>query len=257
MIILTASGQGGDLMPERTNDEHNYDEQLNRFIEENTPKAFPSRCWLCGKEVMRKIEPLERVFCPECWIEKKRQHAEDVKAYTHLKRKLMIERALNIMESARCPMDDYYLVNKYISDNFLNGIFDFRSAEEIVVAMVLTNLGYDYESNYKIDNYKVDFYIPELKVCLEIDGIQHELKTIKDSRRDKEIRTKLGPEWEIVRIKAEYISFAPEKVIDACIALKEEKQKLRNANGGFLPEYFSDREKDMYERMEKRKLYKK
>ena len=29
-------------------------------------KEFPSKCWYCGKEIVYKVEPLYRVFCPEC-----------------------------------------------------------------------------------------------------------------------------------------------------------------------------------------------
>lgn len=232
-------------------------EQLDRFTMEHLPKAFPSKCWWCGKEIMREVEPCERVYCIECEKKKKEEYASIIGEYLHLKKKIMLERGVKILENATLFMDEYYLPYKNIRDEFLEGKQDFLSSEEIAVALVLVNLGYDYIPNYKILNHKVDFYIPEIKVCLEIDGVHHEMTTIKDSRRDKEIRDELGNDWEIVRIKTEYIHKNPEKVIDACIALKEEKQKLRNANGGFLPEYFSDREKDMYARMEKRKLYKK
>lgn len=35
--------------------------------------------------------------------------------------------------------------------------------------------------------YIVDFYCPTLKLAIEIDGASHELKEIKDERRQKEL----------------------------------------------------------------------
>ena len=84
-------------------------------------------------------------------------------------------------------------------------------------------------------------------VCLEIDGGYHETKRISDSKRDIEIRKLLGDEWEIIRIKTNYLEKDPEKLLDAIDALYAEKKKLRKQNNGIIPEHFSKRERDHYE----------
>ena len=217
-------------------------------------KKYPSPCWRCGKEHLFVYEPLERVFCPECKQLEDAEREERKKEYVRLKMDMMLERALRIMErSTKVCMDSMREPFKVLSEKFRNGEEEYKSAEEIVTALVLMDNGYDYTANMRIGHYMVDFYIPELKAILEVDGHEHSYKTVYDSKRDLEVRRELPKDWEIVRIKTELIAINPQKIPDAVKEMREEKQKLRKKNGGIIPETFSERERDFYKRFQARK----
>lgn len=191
-------------------------------------------------------EPRERVFCPECKSLALAEHKDLVRRYAELKRQVMIATAVRKMERAGMYMHEYLGIARTISVEIDANEDKFLSADEIVAAMVLQSYGIDYEPNKRVGDYVVDFYIPEMHVCLEIDGDRHETSTIRDSRRDIVIRDELGPEWEVIRIKTNYLERDPEKLVEAIEALYAEKKKLRAANGGIIPEHFSRRERDHY-----------
>ena len=59
-------------------------------------------------------------------------------------------------------------------------------------------------------------------VALEIDGERHRYSKGKDSVRDEKIKKVLGPHWEIIRIKTDYLDknaallpVAIKRVLDA------------------------------------------
>ena len=48
-------------------------------------------------------------------------------------------------------------------------------------------LGYDFHRQKPILNYIVDFYCPELKLIIEVDGFIHDFKINYDKKRQKEL----------------------------------------------------------------------
>ncbi len=61
---------------------------------------------------------------------------------------------------------------------------------EKIVWMNLRNrrmLGYKFKRQYSVDKYIIDFYCPELKFAIEVDGISHHsvVKQIYDKERQK------------------------------------------------------------------------
>ena len=212
------------------------------------------KCWRCGKEISLRYEPRERVYCDECWTKEQQEHKELVQKYAELKIKVMHDNALRIMEkSNKCYMHEYAESAKRILHKALENTENFMSSHEMVVAIILDNYGFQYETNYKILNYRVDFYLPEFCACLEVDGAQHSHKLEYDSRRDNELRNALGKEWEIVRIKTGYIEENPEKIIDAVEALANEKRRLRAKNSGIMPYGFSKRDNALYDSVLRKK----
>lgn len=203
-------------------------------------------CWKCGKTIISEDEPQARLFCDDCTVTFHTERKKTVSEYVKLKMRVMHERALRIMEKAGCYMHEY----RYISDQILNDALKcpakFRSSEEIVAAMVMSSNLYEYEMNHQVGRYYVDLYIPELFVCLEIDGDRHEHKADRDSERDIEIRKILGEKWEVVRITTNYLHKNPEKLVDAVEAVYKKKKELRMKNGGFLPENYSRQTKAHY-----------
>ncbi len=61
------------------------------------------------------------------------------------------------------------------------------SVSEKVAWVQLRNekLGFKVRRQHPVGPYILDFYCPEAKVCVEIDGEQHQLRQESDARRDK------------------------------------------------------------------------
>lgn len=203
-------------------------------------------CWRCGCSVSNKEEPKNRVYCETCASIKTKEHDELIKKYALLKIRVMHETAIRIMEKAGVYMHEYIDSAKYIIDSALSETEKYMSSHEMVTAIVFHEFGFDFQVNYPVLNYIVDFYIPDIKVCLEVDGDRHEHKEVYDNQRDIDIRAHLGKEWEVIRIPVKYIEKNPIKIVDAAEQMREEKQRLREKHNGIIPHYFSRREKEHY-----------
>ena len=213
-------------------------------------------CWVCGKHAIRalkisstavgsKIEGFEsefrinRHFCESCY----EKHSADIlhteEEYGKLKKKLMLERAIRILETQ--PINLYEI--KDVIDQFQEYVIEnpkkFDSSDEMIVAIMLVSSGIKSSMQYKIGKYVVDFYIPSLKIVLEVDGHLHKYHTYYDNERDIRIRSMLGKEWEVVRIPTKYIEANAKQVIPAVLSIKAEKQKIRASHNGIIPEWYS------------------
>lgn len=204
------------------------------------------KCWKCGKGAKFAHEPQKRVYCEDCEAEVRDEYKKLVSEYVQLKVRVMHERALRIMEDAKCYMHEYAEIAPQILDDALANPEKYRSADEMIAAMVLVSNGYRVKMQYKVGKYYVDFFVPEMNVCLEIDGDRHEFKTDFDSKRDIEIRRELGEAWEVIRIPTKYLEQNPEKLPDAIEASYNQKKKYRKENGGFLPNSYSKRQAAYY-----------
>jgi very-short-patch-repair endonuclease len=73
-----------------------------------------------------------------------------------------------------------------------------------------SQLGYRFLRQYSVDHFVIDFYCPELKLAVEIDGDVHEIPEQKeyDNARQKYLE-KFGIEF--VRIKNEEFLGNPDK----------------------------------------------
>lgn len=208
------------------------------------------KCWRCGKDVQRDVEPQVRVYCDTCKEAAEKEHQDLLQRHAYIRRQVMCDTAILKMEKAGMYMHEYYEIAKDITEEVLTQQDRYLSADEIIAAMVLKSYGVEYEVNKRIGKHVVDFYIPSMCVCLEIDGDRHEMHTIKDSRRDIDLRALLGAEWEIIRIKTNYFEKNPEELVNAIEEIYSHKKKLRKDNNGIIPEYFSRREKDLYKVMQ-------
>lgn len=205
------------------------------------------KCWGCGKPIqVEDYEPQKRVYCESCEKKHREEHKKLVFDYARLKVQVMLERALRVMETARCYMHEYVDIAPKLQQEALEHLERFQSADEFIAALILTSNGYEYEMQKPIGRYKIDFFIPELYVCLEIDGEMHELKLDVDSNRDVAIRQALGEKWEVIRIPTKYLEQNPEALPDAIEASYKQKKKYRKENCGFLPNSYSRREAAHY-----------
>ena len=71
--------------------------------------------------------------------------------------------------------------------------------QEMVIADVLSDMGFRYDTQVPIAGYIADFFIPELGLIVEADGIYGHLKK-RDVKRDAELMRIYGVE-NILHIK--------------------------------------------------------
>ncbi|WP_299009280.1 DUF559 domain-containing protein [uncultured Tenacibaculum sp.] len=106
--------------------------------------------------------------------------------------------ALNMIISS-CGVDEEVVLqaNKIFNEEFENEEmlnYRFIKAEfsfgEDIIRKLFSN--YRIESQYPVLNYKIDWYIPELKLAIEFDEKHHKKNEKLDYKRQKEIEKKLG-----------------------------------------------------------------
>jgi very-short-patch-repair endonuclease len=210
-------------------------------------------CYVCGKEFFSATSVHQRQFCPECFEKYKSEHDALVKEYANIKLKIMHETALRKLEKSRDCFDfrDFREAIEAVEQMERIKPDAFLSSEEIITAISLYSLGYDFKVNYKILKYKVDFYLPEEKIILEVDSSLHDIGNtkLKDGRRDVEIRYELGNEWEIVRISTSFVAQHPLMIANKAIEMANKQRELRKKNHGFLPYNYSKSVKAYYDKV--------
>lgn len=213
-------------------------------------------CWKCGKENATESRgygvrehgstvpfPNQRHYCKEC-LAKERQDLADMKTeYVRIKKLLMFERALVMIERSNTDIYEYEeeirAVREYITEN----PDKFDTPHEMVVAVMLIWNRVNAKIQYPLGRYRVDFLLPDEKIVLEIDGGIHLANLYRDNRRDVALREELGDDWEVVRIGNEYVEEKPDLVLEAAREVKRYKQEIRKQNFGILPEWYSKRER--------------
>lgn len=80
--------------------------------------------------------------------------------------------------------------------------FDFKSTEEICVALLAEKEGIKYIPNYRIGPYTVDFIFPELKAFFEIDGSIYHTDNESETLREKQIINTFNNIFSFIRIDA-------------------------------------------------------
>lgn len=203
-------------------------------------------CWMCGNPgacvfTEKVVSESHRVYCQECYQKYFEKFESDKQEYLRLKKKLMVERAIRILERQNILIDEYKEAIDAVSEYSSENLDKFDSAHEIVSAIILIDNEIDVKTQFKVGKYRADFCLPTLKVIFEVDGERHRTNLYRDNQRDIFIRHELGDDWEIVRIKTEYIEQNAEMLVEAIKEIKKEKQKIRRQNGGLLPEWYSER----------------
>lgn len=213
------------------------------------------KCWECGNEgtkqfdlkkpeyfldeVFDYIPASQRWYCEECYSRIMTERKTDRLEYVRLKKKLMYERAVRMLEKQDVSLYDYKEALEVVKEFSENDLDKFDSSHEMVAAAVLINEEVRVKTQHKIAGYRTDFYLPEFNVVLEIDGEFHKLTKKKDSKRDIKIRQELGQDSEVIRIGTKFIEENAKMLLDAVLALKEERQKIRKQNFGALPEWYT------------------
>lgn len=217
-------------------------------------KANKMKCWECGKkgtvqfdmlkveyfmDEIKEYEPVsKRWYCQKCYDRVREERHKDRAEYVRLKKKLMYERAVRIFERQDIDLYEYKEAFEAVKEFVEECPDKFDSSHEMVAAAVLIYNEIPVKVQYKVAGYRVDFYIPDLKAVLEIDGAFHKFSVQRDSKRDTEIRSALGKDVEVVRIGTDYIEQNAELLVEAIKTIREERQKLRRKNYGILPEWY-------------------
>lgn len=223
------------------------------------------KCWECGKNATVFPDVLfagdeykkyagersaiqlmdrrkQRGYCEECFAKVSDQRKNDRDEYIRLRKLLMFERAVRILEKQDLDIYEYKEAIQAVSEYSKENPQKFDSSHEMIAAIVAIDNEEETKIGYKIGDYRIDLLLPKLKIALEVDGGMHEYNLYKDNKRDIEIRSALGQDWEVVRIKTEYIEENAELLLEAAKTIRAEKQKVRKQNYGVLPEWYSKRE---------------
>lgn len=181
----------------------------------------------------------KRWYCEKCFQRVSEERKTDKVEYIRLKKKLMYERAVRILERQDVELYDYKEALEAVREVSSEDLNKFDSSHEMVAAAILIDNELTVKHHYKIAGYEVDFFIPELKAVLEVDGMYHKHSVLKDYKRDLKIRQELGKEYEIVRIDTKYIEQNAVLLVEAIKTIRAGKQKIRKQNYGIIPEWFS------------------
>lgn len=198
-------------------------------------------CWVCGKPgaIHRNIgeknplfndlipfeEKAQRCYCADCFKKVTEQNKIDMQEYVRLKKKLMFERAVRILERQCMDIYDYQEAIQAVEDFAKEKPDKFDSSYEMIAAIILIQNRIPCELQHKIGKYQCDFFIPSMKVILEIDGERHKNKLSYDTKRDADIMRTIGRDWNIIRIKTEYLDQKAEKLVDAIEAVLEQRKR--------------------------------
>ena len=98
-----------------------------------------------------------------------------------------------------------------------------NTPQEIIIAKVLDDLGLRYDSQHFFLRFVVDFWIPELGMVIEADGVYGHFKK-RDMRRDMELMS--GPQIEhILHVKDTQYEPIKETIWQALNKLTDEPPK--------------------------------
>ena len=114
-------------------------------------------CWICGKEATKRrnigtreylflgIQPFEnhnqRRYCDVCFEKTVRELESDKKEYVRLKKKMMFERAVDILEHQKLNIYDYKEAIEAVKEYSEEKPDKFDSAYEMIAAIMNTRAG--------------------------------------------------------------------------------------------------------------------
>lgn len=194
-------------------------------------------CWICGKPATKtrpvfdgfcyttpELSRHRRCYCDKCYKKVEREEVEERKLYVKLKKKEMFRKAVRLLEGQDTDMYEYREAIEVVGEFIESNVDKFDSSYEVLTAIILVQNRIYAKTQYKVGPYQVDFLLPDQMVVLEIDGERHKHKKSYDSVRDKFIKKKLGPHWEIVRIPTEHLDKDAKKIpiaIDKVLEYRE------------------------------------
>lgn len=201
------------------------------------------KCWICGGKATRKRnlqipknlfgqyvysipvrDDAQRCYCSKCYNKVMTEISEENKLYIKLKKKRMFETAVDRMEHQKIRLYDYKEAIDTVYEYFMDNLDKFDSSYEIMAAIVLIHNHIHIKPQARIGSYQVDFLLDDDHVIIEIDGERHKHRKSYDSDRDREIKSILGNDWEIIRISTECLDMNATKLVNAMNAVLDHRQ---------------------------------
>lgn len=130
----------------------------------------------------------------------------------------------------------YELEKESLITKMIKTGFRFNSADEVCLALQFEKENVNYFPNYKIGKHKVDFYLPDLKFIVEVDGEMYHTDDDKEFLRERAIMACVGESFEIIRVPASCIN---EMIYDPVDTLKFVRDK-RKMDGHFRDTRFDE-----------------
>ena len=211
---------------------------------------MPKKCWLCGADATAHYEMFkpnperehfleedsylrdrdfmykechQREYCESCFNKVGSERKAQLKEYVRLKNILMVERAVRSFERQNADIYEYKEAIESVQEYFSEHPEKFDSSQEVLAAIVLIYNHIETKVQYRVGKYRVDFFLPKLMTCLEIDGERHRTKKTYDSNRDTEIKQILGEGYDVVRIPTKYIDQNAKQLVEAIKLMRIER----------------------------------
>jgi very-short-patch-repair endonuclease len=160
-------------------------------------------CSKCGAIIKRSIyDPGKLYFCECCKkniTAKKKAVFEDAYEKIRTPKEQQFDKAV---EELRNTVRGFAKYEKAIALCEARAE-QFGSIPECMVAIELVRLGYKTIPQQKVGRYRVDFFLPEIRTVIEVDGAKYHTDKTKELERDFYIERKLNA--AIIHIPAESI----------------------------------------------------
>jgi len=187
-------------------------------------------CWICGKKTstmyrrgtsigtsyLEKMHPNDksylRCYCSDCIDSVIDVEKREVELYSILKHKIMFYKACNALEAQGVDLYKYKEAIGVVENKVVSSPDKFDSSYEVMAAIILVQNRIYSKMQYQIGRYRVDFFLEEEGVILEIDGERHKYKKQKDRVRDAQIKNIIGQGWEIIRIDTNFLDQHAERL---------------------------------------------
>lgn len=204
------------------------------------------KCVLCNSELDEKNN---QYYCEKC-----------ISKMKYVKKMNMIDKAekeiCKKLYGRKVSKEDICKTVNVIRERVANNIDNFSSVPEVITAIQMSMIGLKYETQKNIGGIKVDFFIPEIKIILEIDGLIYHANNDEKFLRDRRIMHYVGEKWEIVHIDTDKIPKYTWNLRDALpfiITQRNEQWRFRDTelDSDFLMDFeklerYLDRENKKY-----------
>jgi very-short-patch-repair endonuclease len=171
-------------------------------------KRYVLKCSSCGEDIIsNKYIRGKSNICDKC-------KSKDLDVARRVKEGNMLRIAKNKLSKMVKLISDESIKKEY--QNAVSEVekitFDqikFDSSAEIMVAIELTKSHIPFKHHEKIAGYEVDFFLPDEKIILEVDGIIYHNATVElDKYRDDQILNYLGSDYRVVRVLDKSINYS-------------------------------------------------
>lgn len=184
-------------------------------------------CVMCGSDYENNSASSYK--CPKC------------EAKLNIIKKLeMLSKAENKIKRTRRTVNLENAISN-IRKRVINKIDVFSSMQEVMVAIQLENQNIQYETQKEINGKKVDFFIKDMNIILEVDGELYHKDKQKEIDRDIEILKNLNKNFEIVHIDADSVPRNTWNLKEALPFIVEERNEQKLYRNSKLDTYFLEK----------------